>query len=186
MSSFTSTAIQSLEIRGKRVRLPKYILLNFYVLNFFLFFITDWTGIIPSYDKIPAGLLQVLKDPFPFPSPAPLPPSDIGYARPIPQEIQNILATVSLITSTSKDKGKGKSTEVSSPSPPAPPPNVDSSCSLNQASTSAQSLFTPYEPPSHYSAHVEALKARSLADQQEHVARELPQVKKMDPYEEGK
>lgn len=127
-----------------------------------------------------------MKDPFPFPSPAPLPPSDIAYARPIPQEIQNILATVRLITSTPEDKGKGKSTEVSPPSlpAPAPPPNVGSSCSPNQASTSTQSLFTPYEPPSHYRAHVEASKARS--DQQEHVARELPQVKKIDPYEEGK
>ena len=80
--------------------------------------------------------------------------------------------------------------EMTSPSPPAPPappapapaPNVGSSCSFNQPST--ESLFTPYEPPSHYRAHVEASKAR--IDQQEQVAHELPQVKKMDPYEEGK
>jgi hypothetical protein len=144
---------------------------------------------VPSYDSIPTGLLQVLNDPFPFPSPAPLPPSDIGYARPIPKEIQNTLATVSLITSMSEDKGK--STEISPPPPnppaPAPAPNVasSSSCSFNQASTSThwQSLFTPYEPPSHYRAHLEASKAR--LDRQEHVAHEVPQVK-MDPYEEGK
>lgn len=149
-------------------------------------FVTDWTDIVPSNENIPTGLLHVLKDPFPFPSPAPLPPSDIGYARPIPPEIQNILSTVSLVTSTSEDKGKGKSTEVSNPSPPTPPPapNVgsSSSCSFNQASTSTASLFTPYEPPSHYRAHVEASKGRI---DQEHVAHE-PQVKKMDPYEEGK
>ena len=122
-----------------------------------------------------------MKDPFPFPSPAPLPPSDILYARPIPREIQNILATVRLITSTSEDKGEGKSMEMCPPAPPAPPPvpSVGSSCSFNQPST--ESLF---EPPSHYRAQVEASKAR--IDEQEHVAHELPQVKKMDPYEEGK
>lgn len=136
-----------------------------------------------------------MKDPFPLPSPAPLPAADILYARPIPQHIQNILATVRLIASTSEDNGEGKSMEVSSPSPPSPPPppsppspapapnaSVGSSYSFNQPST--ESLFSPYEPPSHYRAHVEASKAR--IDQQEHVAHELPQVKKMDPYEEGK
>ena len=139
---------------------------------------------MPTNENIPAGLLQVLKDPFPFPSPAPLPPSDISYARPIPKEIQNVLATVHLITSTPEDEGEGTSMEVSRapPAPQAPPsaPNVvGSSCSSNQPST--ESHFTPYEPPSHYRAHVEASRSRL-----EHVAHELPQVKKMDPYEEGK
>ena len=118
---------------------------------------------MPTYDKIPAALIEVFRDPFPFPTPAPLPPSDIDYARPIPKEIQEILASVRLITSTSEDKGKGKSTEVPvpppSPSPPSPLPLAapmvasSSSCSFNQAS-----------PSTH----------------------ELPQVKKIDPYEEGK
>ena len=78
--------------------------------------------------------------------------------------------------------------EVSPPSPPtptpAPPLDTGLSHSFNQASTSTASLFTPYEPPSHYRAHVEASNAR--LDQQEHVADELPHVKKIDPYEEGK
>lgn len=107
---------------------------------------------MPTYDKIPAGLLQILHDPFPFPTPAPLPPSDIQYARPIPKDIQTILA-VRLTTCTSEGKGKGKSTEVmedseleKKPAVAAPPPKVGSS----------------------------------------HYNHELPQVKKLDPYEEGK
>ena len=171
------------ETQAIRVRLPKYVFQKppFYVLkHFFPFLYIDWTGIIPTNDNIPAGLLRVLKDPFPLPSPAPLPPADILYARPIPQRIQDLLATVRLFNSTSsEDKGEGRSMEVS---PPAPAPNVGSSCSFNQPST--ESLFQPYEPPSHYKAHVEASKAR--IDQEEHVAHELSRVKKMDPYEEGK
>jgi hypothetical protein len=67
-------------------------------------------------------------------------------------------------------------------SPPAP--NAASSCSFNQPSTSTKSPFTPYEPPNHYSPHAKASQAMIV--QQEHDAHELPQVKKMDPYEEGK
>lgn len=66
---------------------------------------------------------------------------------------------------------------------PAPAPSVGSSCSFAQPSQATESLFTPYEPPSHYVAHIEASKAR--IDKQEDIAHELPQVKKMDPYEEG-
>jgi hypothetical protein len=166
--------------QAPKIRLSK----NCSELSFFFPLLTDWNGVTPTTNNIPAGLLQVFKDPFPIPSPAPLPPPDILYARPIPQEIQNILATVRLIASTSEDKGEGTSTQVSPPSPPAslPAPNVGSSCSFALPST--ESLFAPYEPPSHYRAHVEASKAR--IDEQEHVAHELPQVKKMDPYEEGK
>lgn len=178
--------LRNLETQAIRVRLPKYIFQNHSSCSKLFLLTTDWTGIVPTNDNIPAGLLQVLKDPFPLPSPAPLPPADILYAQPIPPHIQNILATVHLIANTSEDKSEGNSAEVSPPSPPppAPPPapNVDSSCSFNQPST--ESLFTPYEPPSHYRAHVEASKAR--IEQQEHVAHELPLVKKMDPYEEGK
>jgi hypothetical protein len=73
------------------------------------------------------------------------------------------------------------SMEVSGPLCPPPAPNVGSSCSFAQPST--ESLFTPYEPPSHYLAHIEASKAR--INKQEDIAHELPEVKKMDPYEEG-
>ena len=84
----------------------------------------------------------------------------------------------------SDDRGKDKSTEVSPMPPPStvPVPHIGSSSSLDQPPT--ESLFTAYDPPSHYVAHVEA--SRSRIDQQEQVAHELPLVKKKDPYEEGK
>jgi hypothetical protein len=177
--------LRLLETQAKRVRLPKYIFQKTTFLCSEFFLLTDWTGIVPTNDNIPPDLLQVLKYPFPFPTPAPLPPSDILYARPIPRDIQNILATVRLIASTSELRGEGKSMEVSPPLPAPPPaPNVGSSCSFNQPSESTGSLFMslyrPYEP------YVEVSKA--MIDQQEDrdVAHELPQVKKMDPYEEGK
>ena len=129
-----------LEVHTKWVSSQKHIFQN---PVFYVPFLADWTGIVPTYDIIPASLLQVLKDPFPIPSPAPLPPLDIAYAWPIPQEIQEILATVHLITSMSEDKGKGKLTEVSPPSPPtptpAPPLDVGLSRSFNQASNSTAS-----------------------------------------------
>ena len=154
----------------------------------------DWSGIIPTNHTIPAGLLQVLKDPFPLPSPAPPPPSDTPYARPVPAKIQcqlAILRDVALIASASEDKGKGKSIDISPPPLPLPlplpppsaqAPNVGSSCSFGLPPT--ESLFTPYEPPSHYVAHVEGSKSR--IDRSQPVTHELPKVKKMDPYEEGK
>ena len=66
--------------------------------------------------------------------------------------------------------------------PPAPAPlNMSSNRSINLPSSN--SLFTPYEPPSHYVAHLNA--SSSKTDQQEQDVHEIPQVKKMDPYEEG-
>ena len=85
--------------------------------------------------------------------------SSIGYSicMAYSKEIQEILATVHLITSMSEDKGKGKSMEVSPPSPPtptpAPPPDAGSSHSFNQASTSTASLFTPWATQSLQSTH---------------------------------
>lgn len=64
----------------------------------------------------------------------------------------------------------------------APAPNVGSS-SFTQPSQATGSLFTPYEPPSHYVAHIEASKRR--IDQKGKNAHGLEEVKKMDPYEEG-
>lgn len=88
-----------------------------------------------------------------------------------------------LVNSVTDEKGKEKSMEASpvSMSPPASP-DVGSS-SLNQPP--AESLFTPYEPPSHYVEHMEVSKSR--INQQEQVAtiHEVTKVKKMDPYEEG-
>ncbi|KAF8805134.1 hypothetical protein BYT27DRAFT_7258250 [Phlegmacium glaucopus] len=147
----------------------------------------NWSGVIPPNHAIPAGLLQIMKDPFPRPHPAPLPTSETPYARPVPAKIQcqlAIMRDVPLIASASDNTGEGRSME----EPPLPPlespcaaqaPNVDSS-SFDLPPT--ESLFTPYEPPSHYVAHVESSKSR--LNQQEQVSPELLQVKKMDPYEE--
>jgi hypothetical protein len=78
-----------LETQAIRVRLPKsYMSSKKPFLNFFFpFLFIDWNGIVPTNTTIPAGLLQVLKDPFPLPSPAPPPPSDTPYAKAVPHEL---------------------------------------------------------------------------------------------------
>ena len=141
-----------LETQAIRVRLPKSYMWSKKTLSelfFFPFLFIDWTGIVPTNPSIPAGLLQVLKDPFPLPSPAPPPPSDTPYAKPVPHELNALSLRNAIMASTSDSlNGKGKSME---------------------------SLFTPYEPPSHY-----------VAISGSHVDEVAHEVKKMDPYEEGK
>ncbi|KAF8161575.1 hypothetical protein B0H34DRAFT_385155 [Crassisporium funariophilum] len=167
----------------------------------------NWSDVSPTYQSIPSGIPIIY--PYPSPLPAPNPSSDVPYARSISADLHNQLVLAQTLANIAADlpplpaePNLGQKSQRSPSTPtsslpkqivqsdrdarptPAPTPDKGKNRQVEpptpaERSDTSSSLFTPYVPPSHYSAITGGSTSRHSE------INPPPNIKKMDPYEEA-